>query len=142
MLDPEPPQRLVQPGFQGPAAEQLEPLLRRAVGVQVHEVSLVRVELEPDLPHLPQCSSQEVVDGGAWVQDVLRQVADAVADTRRDRAAVRCSNAGQQAQERGLADAVRADEPGAGAVVERQREAVEQRREGEIGALEHGGPFG
>ena len=62
VLDAQPPARLVQPRLQRPAAERLEALLRLAVGVEVGQVGLVRVELEPHLPHLAQRRAQEVVD--------------------------------------------------------------------------------
>ena len=75
------------------------------------------------------------------LEHVLRQVADAVVRTERHRAAIRTIDAGQQPQQRRLADAVDADQRGARAVVERQRQAVEQRRAvvglREVSGLEH-----
>jgi hypothetical protein len=59
----------------------------------------------------------------------------------RHRAAIRTIDAGQQPQQRRLADAVDADQRGARAVVERQRQAVEERRPVvglcEVSGLEH-----
>ena len=144
VLDAQPAARLVQARLQRPAAERLEARLRLAVGVEVGQVGLERVEPQPHLPHLAEGACARGRRSSSRVEHVLRQVADAIAGAERDRAAIRTIEARQQADQRRLADAVDADQRGARAVVEREGDAVEQRRAvvglREIGAFEHGGP--
>ena len=54
VLDAQPPQRLVEARLQRPAAERLEALLRAAVGVEVGQVGLERIELAASPPTPPR----------------------------------------------------------------------------------------
>ena len=83
---------------------------------------------------------QEVVERRVAGGRLLREVADR--GSGRDRAAVGSFVAGQQAQQRGLAGAVGADEPGALAGIEGQRQPFEEGRAvialGQIECAKHG----
>ena len=117
---------------QAPVASRA--LERVRVGVEIAGV----LEGGERLARLAQGVVQERVDRA--VGRLLREVADARG--RRDRPAVGALVAGEQAQQRGLAGAVGADEPGAVAGVEGERQPFEEGCAvvalGQIECSEHG----
>ena len=136
-------------GLQGPAAQRLEARLRLPVALQRGgrrvaggQPRLQRAQLAAHRPHLAEPGAQQLAERRGGVGRLLRQPADALAGAGRRRAAVGAIDAGQQPQQRRLAHAVGPDEPGALAVAEHEREAVEERRAviglGQIGCLQHG----
>ena len=105
--------RAVELRVQRPAAERAEALLRLAVGGQrrgVVEPALEPLELGVQLPHLAERGAEQAVDRQLGARRLLRQVADPVARTECDAAALWSGDARQQPQQRRLAGAVGADE--------------------------------
>ena len=89
-------------------------------------VVLERAQLGERRARLAERVAQQRVERRVARGRLLREVADAA--VARDRAAVGVLAAGQQAQQRRLAGAVGADEAGALAGAEGQREPVEEGR--------------
>jgi hypothetical protein len=80
-----------------------------------------------DRPRLAQAGAEQLAERHARRRRLLRQPADARPGTGRDGAAIGAVDPGQQPQQRRLADAVGADETGALAVAEHERQALEER---------------
>ncbi len=120
VVDAEPAADVLRARLGGPGPGGLGALERVRVGVEVAGA----LERGERLAGLAERGVQEVVDRD--VGRLLRQVADRRGHEQR--AAVRELVAGQQAQQRGLAGAVGADEPGAVAGVEGQRQPFEEGR--------------
>ena len=122
--------RAVELGVERPAAERAEPILLLAVRgerVRIVQPLLEPLELAVQPPHLAERGAQQTVDGQLLPGRLLRQIADPVTRPERHAAALRNVDAGQHAQERGLAGAVGADERDAARAGEREAERVEQR---------------
>ena len=123
VLDPEPAPDLLGAGLGGPGLRRLGALER--VGVAV-EVAFVRAQGGERLARLAERVAEQRVERRLARGRLLREVADAA--VAGDRAAVGVLAAGQQPQQRRLAGAVGADEAGALAGAEGQRQPVEQGR--------------
>ena len=136
--------------LQGPAAERLEALLRVAVALQgggrrvaLGQPRQQRAQLAAHRPQPRRARRRAArrascaASGASCGSQPMRSPAPAATAPRSGR-----STPGQQPQQRRLADAVGADEPGALAVAEHEREAVEERRAvvclREIRCLQHG----
>jgi hypothetical protein len=122
--------RGVELRLQRPPVEGAEALLRLAVAGQrggIVELMLEALELAVQPPHLAEGGPEQAIDGELRSRRLLRQVADACTRGARDRAALGRERAGQQAQQRALAGAVRADQRRAVARAKGQRQAVEER---------------
>jgi len=120
--DAEPAADLLGSRLRRPGAGGLRSLERVRVGVEVAG----RLERAQRLARLAERGVQEAVDGGVAVGRLLRQVADGGGDEQR--APVGGLAVGEQAQQRGLAGAVGADEPGSVAGIQGQRQPVEEGR--------------
>ena len=119
----------VDPGRVGPAAELGEPVQR--VGI---------VEAPGQRRQLPRRIGEESADRGGGIGYLLGVVAEPA--TAGDRAAVRGELAGEYPQQRGLADAVRADEADPVPAGQRERQPLEKRLavdgDSEIDSLQQG----
>ena len=137
--------RAVELGLERPAAERAEALLRLAVGGQRRRVGEQRfepLELAVQPPDLAERGAEQAVDRQLRPRRLLGQVADPVSGPERDRAALRSVDAGQQAQQRRLAGAVRAHEAHTPVARQGQAERFEDGVVAElgvqIGCREHG----
>ena len=140
---PESPERLVQPGFQRPAAERLEPLLRRAVGVQVGRdpVRARRARAGPPTP-----PPVLVARGRRWWSVGPGRPAAGSRRGRRHPPRPRRGQVQQRPPAGAGAWSCRCRSRRRARRARRRRASARgrrtERRDGEIGALEHGGPFG
>jgi hypothetical protein len=144
--DPQRGAGAVELRLQRPAAERAEALLRLAVRrerVRVAEPLLEPRQLAVQPPHLAERGAEQAVDREAGAGRLLRQVADAIPRPERHGAAVGRVGAGQQAQQRGLAGAVRSDQAHAARARQRQAQPLEDRvvaaGGGEVGCLQRHG---
>jgi hypothetical protein len=133
LLDDVPP----APVDLGPAAVELaaqpadQPCLALAIGGEDHRAGvrqrLERAQLAAYRPDLAEPGAEQLAERACRVRRLLGQPADAPARAGADRAAIGPVDAREQPHERRLADAVGADEAGALAVAEHERQPVEQR---------------
>ncbi len=128
--DPERVARAVELGLQRPAVERAEALLRLAVPREhrgLAQPAFEPLELAVQPPHLAERGAEQAVDRQVRAWRLLRQIADAIPRAERDAAALWSVDTRQQPEQRRLAGAVRADEPGAARAGQGQAERIEDR---------------